>query len=129
MMSNYGNLNNCSFDNCFADYGGAVYLGGIEDSVVKGEYLAWYAENIRFVRCKLSGTQPLCYCKGLILEDCEMEGCDLSFERSEVVATVNGHIDSVKNLISGSVTADSIGEIILEEAIVVPGKCKITQRL
>ena len=58
-----------------------------------------------------------------------MEGCDLSFERSEVVATVNGHIDSVKNPISGSVTADSIGEIILEEAIVVPGKCKITQRL
>jgi hypothetical protein len=54
-----------------------------------------------------------------------MENCDLSFERSEVNATVRGHIDSVKNPISGSITADSIGEIILEEDIVVPGKCSI----
>lgn len=99
----------------------------IEDSIVKGEYLAWYAENIRFVRCKLIGTQPLCYCKGLILEDCTMEGCDLSFERSEVEADVKGHIDSVKNPISGHITADSIGEIILEEDIVTPGACIIQE--
>ena len=125
-------IENVTFRNCNLDTKDAFWHAKnvtIEDSVVKGEYLAWYAENVRFVRCKLIGTQPLCYCKGLILEDCEMEGCDLSFERSEVVAPVNGHIDSVKNPISGSVTADSIGEIILEEAIVVPGKCKITQRL
>lgn len=98
----------------------------IEDSIIKGEYLAWYAENIKFVRCKLIGTQPLCYCKGLVLEDCTMEGCDLSFERSEVEATVKGHIDSVKNPISGFITADSIGKIIIEEEIVTPEKCKIT---
>lgn len=97
----------------------------IEDSVVKGEYLAWYAENIRFVRCKIIGTQPLCYVKGLVLEDCEMESCDLSFERSEVVAAINGRIDSVKNPISGSITADEIGEIIIEEDIVTPGACVI----
>lgn len=97
----------------------------IEDSVVKGEYLAWYSENIRFVRCKLIGTQPLCYCKGLVLEDCTMEGCDLSFERSEVRAKVHGNIDSVKNPLSGSIEADAIGEIILEEEIVTPGACKI----
>ena len=97
----------------------------IEDSVVKGEYLAWYAENIRFVRCKIIGTQPLCYVKGLVLEDCEMIDCDLSFERSEVEATVHGHIDSVKNPISGHIIADSIGEIILEEDIVEIGACKI----
>ncbi|MBR2045889.1 MAG: DUF3737 family protein, partial [Agathobacter sp.] len=94
-----------------------------------GEYLAWYAENIRFVRCKIIGTQPLCYVKGLVLEDCEMEGCDLSFERSHVTATIRGHIDSVKNPISGSITADSIGEIILEEDIVTPGECKISYSL
>ena len=99
----------------------------IEDSIVKGEYLAWYAENIKFVRCKLIGTQPLCYCKGLVLEDCTMENCDLSFERSEVEATVKGHIESVKNPISGYITADSIGEIILEEDVVVLGKCKICE--
>ena len=99
----------------------------IEDSIVKGEYLAWYAENIKFVRCKLIGTQPLCYCKGLVLEDCIMENCDLSFERSEVEATVKGHIDSVKNPISGYITADSIGEIILEEDVVTVGACKICE--
>lgn len=43
-------------------------------SIVKGEYLAWYSENLRLVRCKIIGTQPLCYAKGLVLEDCEMEG-------------------------------------------------------
>ena len=100
----------------------------IEDSIVKGEYLAWYAENIRFVRCKIIGTQPLCYVKELVLEDCEMEGCDLSFERSEVTATVRGNIDSVKNPITGSITADTIGEIIIEEEIVTPGACSIVVR-
>ena len=123
-------IENVTFRKCNLDTKDAFWHAKnitIEDSVIKGEYLAWYAENIRFVRCKIIGTQPLCYCKGLVLEDCEMEGCDLSFERSEVVANVKGHIDSVKNPITGSVHADSIGEIILEEEIVTPGKCKITQ--
>ena len=99
----------------------------IEDSIVKGEYLAWYAENIKFVRCKLIGTQPLCYCKGLVLEDCTMESCDLSFERSEVEATIKGHIDSVKNPIRGHITADSIGEVILEKDVVTLGACEICE--
>lgn len=121
-------IENVTFRNCVLDTKDAFWHAKnitIEDSVVKGEYLAWYAENIRFVRCKIIGTQPLCYCKGLVLEDCEMENCDLSFERSEVTATVKGHIDSVKNPISGSITADTIGEIILESDIVVPGRCAI----
>ncbi len=86
----------------------------VYDSVVKGEYLGWYSENLKLVRCRISGTQPLCYCKGLVLEDCTMEGTDLSFERSEVNATVFGHIDSVKNPAAGSISAESIGEIIME---------------
>lgn len=84
----------------------------VYDSVVRGEYLGWYSENLRFVRCKIIGTQPLCYAKGLILEDCEMIDCDLSFERSEVTATVFGEIMSVKNPVSGKITAARIGEII-----------------
>ncbi len=85
------------------------------DSVVRGEYLGWYSENLKLVRCHIIGTQPFCYCKGLVLEDCTLEGCDLAFENSEVQATVKGHIDSVKNPICGHIEADSIGEIILEE--------------
>ncbi len=87
----------------------------VYDSVIDGEYLAWYSENLRLVRCKISGTQPLCYAKGLILEDCEMRDCDLSFEKSEVTADVRGEITSVKNPLSGTVTADTIGEIIFDE--------------
>ena len=96
----------------------------VYDSVIKGEYLAWYSENVRLVRCNIIGTQPLCYCKGLILEDCTMEGCDLSFENSQVHATVRGHIDSVKNPHFGFIQADSIGDIILDE-YKWPGDCRI----
>ena len=121
-------VKNMVLRNCILDTKDAFWHAEnvtVYDSVVKGEYLAWYASNIRFVRCQISGTQPLCYCKGLVLEDCTMEGCDLSFENSEVVATVSGHIDSVKNPVSGSITADSIGEIIIDE-FKWEGDCPIT---
>lgn len=99
----------------------------VYDSIIKGEYLAWYSENLRLVRCKIIGTQPLCYCKDLVLEDCEMLDTDLSFENSEVTATVRGNILSVKNPVHGSITADSIGEIILDENLWSGADCTITQ--
>ena len=89
----------------------------VEDSVVKGEYLAWFSEDVTLIRCKIIGTQPLCYCKNLKLIDCTMEACDLSFEYSDVDATVIGHVDSVKNPKSGTIRADSVGEIIREDAV------------
>lgn len=97
----------------------------VYDSTVKGEYLAWYSENLRLVRCKIIGTQPLCYARGLVLEDCEMIDTDLSFERSEVIATVKGDIMSVKNPISGSIRADSIGEVILDGTLPNGSDCRI----
>ena len=87
----------------------------VYDSVVAGEYLGWYSRNLRLVRCKISGTQPLCYAENLILEDCTMDGCDLSFEYASVYADVKGEILSVKNPASGRITADRIGEVILDE--------------
>lgn len=95
----------------------------VYDSIIKGEYLAWYSDSLRLVRCKITGTQPLCYAKNLILEDCTMTDCDLSFENSHVEASVKGHIDSVKNPVSGFINADSVGEIINEYP---QNKCKIT---
>ena len=89
----------------------------VENSTVKGEYLGWFSEGLTLVNCKIIGTQPLCYCKDLTLIDCTMEGCDLSFEYSEVDATVNGHIDSVKNVKRGRVVADSVGEIVSSDAV------------
>ena len=46
-----------------------------------------------------------------------MEGTDLSFEYSDVDADVQGHILSVKNPRSGRIIADSVGEIIREDAV------------
>ena len=87
------------------------------DSVINGEYLAWFSEGLTLIRCRISGTQPLCYCKGLKMTDCEMTGCDLSFEYSDVEADIRGSIDSVKNPRSGRITADSIGAVIKEDAV------------
>ncbi len=93
----------------------------VENSVVKGEYLGWFSKNLTFINCKIIGTQPLCYCKNLKLINCTMEDTDLSFEYSEVEADIKGHIVSVKNPKSGTIIADSVGEIIMEDAIM---KCR-----
>lgn len=95
------------------------------DSVVKGEYLGWYAENLTFIRCRIIGTQPLCYCKNLVLEDCTMEATDLSFERSQVEAKILGRIEGVKNPLCGTISADEIGELLLETDYIDPDQTKI----
>lgn len=89
----------------------------VENCLIHGEYLGWYSEGLTLRRCKIVGTQPLCYCKDLTLENCIMEEADLAFEYSDVNASITGHVDSVKNPRSGSIIADSIGEIIMEDAV------------
>jgi hypothetical protein len=97
----------------------------VVDSLIEGENLGWYSQNLRLVRCRIVGTQPLCYCKGLVLEDCAMERADLAFEYSEVRATVRGHIESVKNPLCGSICSGSIGETIWDAARVDPQRTLI----
>lgn len=99
----------------------------VENCVVKGEYLGWFSCGLTLVNCYISGTQPLCYCKELTLINCTMENTDLSFEYSDVKADICGHIVSVKNPRSGYISADSIGETILEDSI-MDSTCKITVR-
>ena len=87
----------------------------IYDSELHGEYLGWHSRRLHLVRCKISGTQPLCYCKDLILEDCEFApDCDLSFEDSEVKATILNHVTSIKNPAKGEINIPSAGEIIID---------------
>lgn len=101
----------------------------IYDSEINGEYLGWYSKNLRLVNCKITGTQPLCYCENLIMENCTMgDDADLAFEYSTVNATINGHVISIKNPTSGSILADSIGEIILDGNARKPADCKILVR-
>lgn len=87
----------------------------IYDSELTGEYLGWHSRRLHLVRCRISGTQPLCYARDLVMEDCVMaDDCDLAFEDSEVNATVNSRITSVKNPMRGSIRCDGIGELIID---------------
>lgn len=111
-------IENSEFDNCNFDTKDAFWHAKnitVRNSTVKGEYLAWYSENITFINCKIIGTQPLCYCKGLKLIDCEMIDTDLSFEKSEVEATLTAPIVSIKNPLSGHIYVPCVDEIIRDD--------------
>ena len=87
----------------------------VKDSVIKGEYLAWYSAGLTLVRCRMIGTQPLCYCKNLKLIDCEMVDTDLAFEKSEVEAVITTKVDSIKNPRSGHFYVPKMGEVLLDD--------------
>ena len=111
-------IENSTFTDCEFDTKDAFWHARnviVRDSYVKGEYLAWYCENVTFENCTIIGTQPLCYCKGLRLINCRMEGCDLSFEKSDVEAEVTTAIDSIKNPRSGRIVCAGVGETIMDD--------------
>jgi len=99
----------------------------VKNSTIKGEYLGWYSDGLTLINCKIIGTQPLCYCKHLKLINCTMEDTDLSFEYSDVEATIKGNVMSIKNPRSGKITVDSVDEIILENSV-MKTKCQIIQK-
>ncbi|MGI5885171.1 MAG: DUF3737 family protein [Candidatus Spyradocola sp.] len=106
------------FEDCTLDTKDAFWHAKnvlVRNCTVKGEYLGWYCENVTFENCKISGTQPLCYCKGLRLIDCEMTDADLSFEKSEVDATLTAPILSIKNPYAGCIRVPSVGEIVRDD--------------
>ena len=111
-------IHDATFDGCTFDTKDAFWHAKdvvVRNSTVKGEYLAWYCENVTFEHCKLIGTQPLCYCKGLRLVDCEMIDTDLSFEKSQVEATITTPVISIKNPLSGRITVPAVGELIRDD--------------
>lgn len=99
----------------------------VYNSFINGEYLAWHSKNVRLVNCRIGGEQALCYADGLILENCTFEpDVNLAFEYSDVKATINGDVVSIKNPRTGYITVNGhIGEIILNEDIKAPGDCVI----
>ncbi|MBQ9198735.1 MAG: DUF3737 family protein [Lachnospiraceae bacterium] len=100
----------------------------VYDSFISGEYLGWNSKNLTFINCTIESLQGMCYIENLVMKDCKLLDTTLSFEYSTVDAEIKGHIDSVKNPISGSLTADSIGELIMEEDKVDVSKTKIIIR-
>ena len=106
------------FENCNFDTKDAFWHAKnvtVRNSTIKGEYLAWYCENVTFENCKIIGTQTLCYCKGLKLINCQMIDTDLSFEKSEVEASLTAPILSIKNPLSGHICVPAVEEIIRDD--------------
>lgn len=111
-------IENGLFDHCQFDTKDAFWHAKhvlVRDSVVRGEYLAWYCEDVTFENCTIIGTQPLCYFKNLHLINCKMIDTDLAFEKSEVVATITTPVDSIKNPRSGRISLPSVGTIIRDD--------------
>lgn len=111
-------IKNAVFENCTFDTKDAFWHAEnvtVKNSVVKGEYLAWYSDGLTLENCKIIGTQPFCYCRNLKLIGCEMADADLSFEKSEVEASLTAPIISIKNPLSGVIRVPSVGEIIRDD--------------
>ena len=121
-------IENALFENCIFDTKDAFWHAKnvtVRNCEVNGEYLGWYSENVIFDHCTIKGTQPLCYCKGLKLIDCVMEDADLSFEKSEVEATVISPVISIKNPSAGTIRVPMYGELIMDDP---DAKCNIVTR-
>lgn len=100
----------------------------VYDSFISGEYLGWNAKNLTFVNCTIESLQGMCYIDGLKMQNCTLLNTTLAFEYSKVEADINGKVESVINPTSGSITADEIGELILEKGRIDPSLTKITVR-
>lgn len=100
----------------------------VYDSFISGEYLGWNAENLTLVNCTIESLQGMCYVKNLVMKNCRLLNTTLAFEYSTVDAELCGRVDSIKNPSGGSITADEIGELILESDRIDPGKTRILCR-
>lgn len=94
----------------------------VRDSLIIGEYLGWNSKNVRFINCTVESNQGMCYMDGLVMENCKIINTDLAFEFSSASVESATSIISVKNPISGSIKAPSIGEVILDSALIDPEK-------
>ena len=124
-------INNLEINNSILDTKDAFWHTNnviVRNSVIKGEYLGWYSNNLTFINCKIIGTQPLCYANNLKLINSEMIDTDLSFEYSDVDASINGDIESIKNVRSGKIIMNNgkIKEIIKTDDSKYPFDCEIT---
>ncbi|MBP5661970.1 MAG: DUF3737 family protein [Clostridia bacterium] len=87
----------------------------VEDSFISGEYLGWNAKNLTLKNCTIESLQGLCYIDNLKLINCRLMHTTFAFEYTTLDASVAGRIDSVLNPASGTLRADEIGELILEQ--------------
>lgn len=97
----------------------------VENSFIAGEYLGWNSENLILDHCTIESLQGLCYAKNLILRNCRLLNTTLAFEYSQVDAVICGRVESILNPQGGKITADEIGNLILEKEKIDPTKTEI----
>ena len=97
----------------------------VYDSFITGEYLGWNSKNLTLINCTVESLQGMCYIDNLVMKNCKLINTTLAFEYSTVEADISTRIDSVFNPLGGTITAPSIGELILERDRVDPGKVRI----
>lgn len=100
----------------------------VRNCFISGEYLGWNARNLTLIDCTIESLQGMCYIDNLVMKNCKLINTTLAFEYSSVDAEITGKIDSVINPSSGTITADSIGELIVQQDRVDPAKTKIICR-
>ena len=125
--SNFRLVGNYSFDGCKnVEMTGAKMLSKdafwncenvvISDSFITGEYIGWNSRNLTFINCTIESLQGFCYIDGLTLKNCRLLKTNLAFEYCKnISADVTTSIDSIKNPISGVISAQSIGEVIFDD--------------
>lgn len=86
----------------------------VYNSFISGEYLGWNSKNVTLINCTIQSTQGMCYMENVVLKNCKLLNTDLAFEYSTVDATIDSHIESIKNPYAGKIQANSIGEVIFD---------------
>lgn len=97
----------------------------VYDSFISGEYLGWNAKNLTLVNCTIESEQGLCYIDKLTMKKCKLIHTTLAFEYSNVEAEIIGSVDSIMNPSSGTIKADRIGTLIIQEDLIDSSKTKI----
>lgn len=92
----------------------------VYDSYISGEYLGWNAKNLTLINCTVESLQGMCYIENLVMKNCKFINTTLAFEYSTINVNAKGKIDSVMNPKGGFISADSIGELIMEEDKINP---------
>ena len=68
------------------------------------------------LECPLIGNALKFFTQSLyVYVNCEMEGADFAFEKSEVEADIVSSVISIKNPLSGTISVVSAGEVIIDE--------------
>lgn len=98
----------------------------IYDSTIDGEYLAWNSKNIKFINCTIESDQGFNYIDHLEIKNSNVIHTDLAFEYvSHMDVELNCRIESVKNPISGKLSAPEIDTLIMDPQKIDPNKTTI----